>query len=60
MPFRNEFANIRDGIFTGFGGRVQKYPLLETGGVELETDLPRDFGKYHRVMVWEEDPRQHI
>ncbi|HAX51940.1 MAG TPA: sulfate adenylyltransferase [Lachnospiraceae bacterium] len=60
LPFRNEFANIRDGIFTGFGGRVQKYPLLETGGVELETDLPRDFGKYHRVMVWEEDPRQHI
>ncbi len=49
------FANIRDGIFMGFGLREPKYPLIDANGIELEADLPRDFGKYRRVMVWEKD-----
>ncbi|MGC4018671.1 MAG: GTP-binding protein [Muricomes sp.] len=60
LPFDKEFANIRNGEFEGFGKRDSRYPLLETNGVELETTMPRDFGKYHQIMVWEQDPRQNI
>ncbi|MBA4701455.1 MAG: sulfate adenylyltransferase [Ruminococcus sp.] len=60
LPYENEFANIRSGVFQGFGERTPTYPLLEINGLELETGVPRDFEKYHQVMVWEEDPRQNI
>lgn len=46
-------VNIRDGIFVGFGVREAGYPLFDASGIELGADLPRDFGKYHRVLVWE-------
>ncbi|SHO53958.1 sulfate adenylyltransferase subunit 1 [Anaerocolumna xylanovorans] len=47
----SDFANIRDGIFIGFGPRESRYPLLDASGIEV--DAPRDFGKYHKVMIWE-------
>ncbi|MGN6715349.1 sulfate adenylyltransferase subunit 1 [Anaerocolumna jejuensis] len=46
-------ANIRNGIFTGFGSRESRYPLLNRYGIELEAGLPRAFGKYHKIPVWE-------
>ncbi len=49
------FANIRGGVFAGFGPRERRYPLLDANGIELEINPPRDFGKYRRVMVWEKD-----
>ncbi len=49
------FANIRGGIFTGFGPREPRHPLLDTSGIELEANPPRDFGKYRKVMIWEKD-----
>jgi sulfate adenylyltransferase subunit 1 len=55
LPAGSEFANIRCGVFAGFGERDPKYPLLDTKGIELETKPPRDFGKYRRVTVWEKD-----
>jgi sulfate adenylyltransferase subunit 1 len=60
LPMENVFANIREGIFCGFGKRGADFPLLETSGIELEGSVPRNFGKYHQIMVWEEDPRQNI
>lgn len=55
LPAGHEFARIRDGVFTGFGKRETEYQLLDTKGVELEITPPRDFGKYRKVMVWEND-----
>ncbi len=49
------FANIRGGVFAGFGPRERRYPLLDANGIELEINPPRDFGKYRKVMVWEKD-----
>ncbi len=60
LLLENTFANIRKGIFCGFGKRSPEFPLLETSGIELEGSIPRNFGKYHQIMVWEEDPRQNI
>lgn len=55
LPADSEFAHIRGGIFSGFGEREPDYLLLDTKGIELETNPPRDFGKYHNVMIWEKD-----
>ncbi len=49
------FANIRDDVFIGFGLRESGFPLLDLNGIELETNPPRDFGKFRKVMVWEKD-----
>lgn len=46
-------ANIRNGIFTGFGSRESRYPLLDRYGNELEAGQPPAFGKYHKIPVWE-------
>ncbi len=46
------FANIRGGIFTGFGLREAKYPLLDTNGIELDENSQGGFEKYHKVAVW--------
>jgi len=51
------FARIRKGVFSGFGEREPEYPLLDTTGIELETNPPRDFGKYRKVMVWEDSQK---
>lgn len=55
LPSGAEFAHIRSGVFAGFGPRGADYPLLDTNGLELEANPPRDFGKYRKVLVWEED-----
>lgn len=54
LPADFEFARIRNGSFSGFGKREPEYPLLDVKGVELQNP-PRDFGKYHKIMVWEND-----
>jgi sulfate adenylyltransferase subunit 1 len=48
-------AHIRGGVFTGFGGRDSKYPLLDAAGIELGSNQSRDFGKYRQVAHWEKD-----
>ena len=55
IPAEDDFAHIRGGIFSGFGKRELEYPLIDVRGMELEVSLPRNFGKYRRVMVWEKD-----
>lgn len=55
LAFDSGFANIRNGVFIGFGSRESRYPLLDASGIELETNPPRDFGKYRKVMIWEKD-----
>lgn len=47
-------ANIRGGIFTGFGFHESGYSLLDAGGIDCGTDSSRDFEKYHKVLIWEE------
>ena len=49
------FANIRKGVFTGFGKRNADVPLLDKNGVQIDEKPPRDFGKYRTVAVWEKD-----
>jgi len=51
----DNYANIRNGIFTGFGERNPKFALLNLNGLELDKKPPRDFGKYRKVMLWEKD-----
>lgn len=55
LPANFGYANIRGGIFTGFGEREPAHPLLDTSGIELENKPPRNFGKYRNVCVWEND-----
>jgi len=55
IPAEDDFAHIRGGIFSGFGKRELEYPLIDVRGMELEVSLPRNFGKYRRVMIWEKD-----
>ncbi|MDR0764737.1 MAG: sulfate adenylyltransferase subunit CysN [Synergistaceae bacterium] len=47
------FANIRGGIFTGFGDRELRYVLLDANGLDSEVNRPRDFTKYRRIGIWE-------
>jgi sulfate adenylyltransferase subunit 1 len=47
-------ANIRNGVFTGFGERDGTVPLLDINGIEAG-NAPRDFDKYRNVAVWEKD-----
>ncbi|MDR1471342.1 MAG: sulfate adenylyltransferase subunit CysN [Synergistaceae bacterium] len=49
------FANIRGGIFTGFGDREPQYALLDVNGLDSEVNPPQDFTKYRRIRVWESD-----
>jgi len=49
------FANIRQGVFTGFGEHSADVPLLDSNGVQIDEKPPRDFGKYRKVAVWEKD-----
>jgi len=49
------FANIRQGVFTGFGEHKADVPLLDSNGVQIDEKPPRDFGKYRKVAVWEKD-----
>jgi len=51
----NNYANIRGGIFIGFGKREPKFALLNVNGLELDKKPPRDFGKYRKVLLWEKD-----
>jgi sulfate adenylyltransferase subunit 1 len=48
IPAEDNYANIRNGIFAGFGERDTNVALLNANGLELE----QDFEKYHRVMLW--------
>lgn len=48
-------ARIRGGRFTGFGGREERVPLLESNGLESGVNPPRDFTKYRKLGVWEKD-----
>jgi len=44
------FANIRKGVFTGFGERKNDVPLLDKNGIRIDEKPPRDFGKYRKVF----------
>jgi len=48
----SNYANIRGGIFTGFGEREPKFVLLNANGLELEEKHLMDFEKYRGVMLW--------
>lgn len=45
------FANVRGGIFTGFGARDPQWPLLDVNGLEVGTGSSGDFGKYRNILV---------
>ncbi|MFD0674968.1 sulfate adenylyltransferase subunit 1 [Cohnella sp. GCM10027633] len=45
------FANIRGGIFTGFGPREPKLPLLDLNGLEAGNGTTGNFGKYRNILV---------
>ncbi len=49
------FANIRKGVFTGFGEHKADVPLLDKNGIQIDEKPPRDFGKYRKIAVWEKD-----
>ncbi|GHU50817.1 hypothetical protein FACS1894127_6560 [Clostridia bacterium] len=49
------FANVRNGVFVGFGNRDSQYALLDVNGLDLEVNPPRDFTKYRKIGVWEKD-----
>ncbi|MDR3092231.1 MAG: sulfate adenylyltransferase [Clostridiales bacterium] len=49
------FANVRNGVFTGFGAREPRYALLDPRGLDLDIPPPRDFTKYRKISVWEKD-----
>jgi len=49
------FAHIRKGIFTGFGEHDLNLPILDVNGIESDEHLPRAFGKYRRIAIWEQD-----
>jgi len=51
----NRFANIRNGVFTGFGEHNAEVPLLNENGIHIDANLPRDFGKYRRIAIWGKD-----
>ncbi len=54
LPCGQEVACIRQGVFVGFGSRDEKIPLINTNGIQTEGELPRNFGKYRRVLIWED------
>lgn len=45
------YANIRGGIFTGFGARDTKLPLIDVNGLEAGTASSGNFGKYRNIIV---------
>lgn len=49
------YANVRDGVFVGFGERNEQLPLLDANGIEANSKPPRSFLKYRSVAVWEKD-----
>lgn len=44
-------ANIRSGIFAGFGERDAQLPLLDASGLEAAAGTSADFGQYRRIVV---------
>jgi sulfate adenylyltransferase subunit 1 len=55
IPAELVFANIRNGIFVGFGERNANVPLIDKNGIQIDEMPPRNFGKYRNVAVWEKD-----
>jgi sulfate adenylyltransferase subunit 1 len=53
----DNYANIRSGIFIGFGEREPKFPLLNENGLELDKKHLLDFEKYRGVMLWVQTTR---
>jgi len=47
------FANIRKGVFAGFGERKADVPLLDKNGIQIDEKPPRNFGKYRKIAVWD-------
>lgn len=47
------YANIRNGIFIGFGPHESSYPLLNIDGIEFENGRLGNFTKYRHIVVWE-------
>ncbi|MBD3922085.1 GTP-binding protein [Paenibacillus sp. PR3] len=45
------FANIRGGVFTGFGPRNPQLPLLDVNGLEADNGTTGSFGKYRNILV---------
>ncbi|MCX7657051.1 MAG: GTP-binding protein [Oscillospiraceae bacterium] len=45
------FANIRKGIFVGFGNKDEKYPLIDENGFEIKKSGEIDFGQYRKIIV---------
>ncbi len=54
LPYDQEFARIRQGVFVGFGTRDERTPLIDANGIQTEGELPRNLGKYRRVLIWED------
>lgn len=44
-------ANIRGGIFAGFGSRDSQLPLIDVNGLEVGAGAIEDFGKYRNILV---------
>lgn len=55
IPADVGFAQIRKGVFTGFGEHAPNLPILDSNGILTDKHPPRDFGKYRTIMVWEKD-----
>ncbi|MDR0234078.1 MAG: sulfate adenylyltransferase subunit CysN [Zoogloeaceae bacterium] len=55
IPADSGFANVRNGVFAGFGEHDLKLPILDANGIESDGTPPRVFGKYRRIAVWETD-----
>ncbi len=49
------FANIRNGVFTGFGEHNADVPLLNENGMQIDENPPKDFGKYRNIAIWEKE-----
>lgn len=45
------FANIRGGVFAGFGPRELRLPLLDVNGLEADNGTSGNFGKYRNILV---------
>ncbi|MFC6335070.1 sulfate adenylyltransferase subunit 1 [Paenibacillus septentrionalis] len=51
VQYEAGYANIRDGIFTGFGDRDSQLPLLDINGLEVGDNTVADFGRYRSILV---------
>lgn len=55
IPAGEDFANIKNGVFAGFGERNTSAPLIDANGIDANGAPPRDFLQYRSVAVWEKD-----